>query len=117
EELDQALEVARLACRLSIDAIIVQDMGLCRLLKQAAPGLSLHASTQLSVHTLAGVEWMAKAGFDRVVLARELSREEIGAIAKKSPIELEVFVHGALCASVSGQCYMSAFLGGRSGNR
>ena len=71
EELDQALEVARLACRLSIDAIIVQDMGLCRLLKQAAPGLSLHASTQLSVHTLAGVEWMAKAGFDRVVLARE----------------------------------------------
>ncbi len=117
EELDQALEVARLACRLSIDAIIVQDMGLCRLLKQAAPGLSLHASTQLSVHTLAGVEWMAKAGFDRVVLARELSREEIAAIAKKSPIELEVFVHGALCASVSGQCYMSAFLGGRSGNR
>lgn len=117
EELDGALEAARLACDLSIDAVIVQDMGLCRLLKQAAPGLSLHASTQLSVHTLAGVQWMAKAGFDRVVLARELSREEIASIARKSPIEVEVFVHGALCASVSGQCYMSAFLGGRSGNR
>ncbi len=117
KELQGALEAARLACQLSIDAVIVQDMGLCRLLKQAAPKLSLHASTQLSVHTLAGVEWMHRAGFDRVVLARELSREEIAAIAKKSPVELEVFVHGALCASVSGQCYMSAFLGGRSGNR
>lgn len=107
------LDVAAAGC----DAIIVQDFAVAQLAKQLVPSLPLHASTQSSVHSLAGVLEMAELGFSRVILSRELSAEEIAAIAAKSPIELEVFVHGALCVSVSGQCYMSAFLGGRSANR
>ena len=82
-----------------------------------APEMRLHASTQMSVHTPAGVELLAEMGFQRVVLSRELSLREIEEIARRSPIESEVFVHGALCMSVSGQCYFSALLGSRSGNR
>ncbi len=117
DELKKALEVIEYACELPVDAVIIQDMGLAGLVKRAAPGLRLHASTQMSVHTLGGVELLAEQGFKRVVLSRELSRDEIERIAAKSPIELEVFVHGALCMCVSGQCYFSAMLGGRSGNR
>jgi putative protease len=116
-ELPAALRLAEEACSLPVDALIVQDLGLSALLRKAAPGMPLHASTQMSVHTPAGAYALWEAGFTRVVLARELAKEEIRAIRASCPIELEVFVHGALCMSVSGQCYLSAMLGGRSGNR
>ena len=107
----------RMAAGAGVDALIVQDLATAALARQMAPGLALHGSTQLTVHTLSGVRQLAEMGFERAILARELSLAEIAAITKESPIEIEVFVHGALCMSVSGQCYMSAFLGGRSGNR
>lgn len=99
------------------DALIVQDLAVAQLARQIAPGLPLHGSTQMSVQSLEGALALADMGFSRVILARELSREEISHITRECPIETEIFVHGALCMSVSGQCYMSAFLGGRSGNR
>lgn len=114
EKVEAALrDVAAAGC----DAVIVQDFAVAEMAKQIAPHLPLHASTQASVHSLAGVRQMAALGFSRVILSRELSEAEIAGIAAQSPIELEVFVHGALCVSVSGQCYMSSFLGGRSANR
>lgn len=116
EELPAALALAEEVCALGVDAVIVQDLGLARLLHAAAPSMPLHASTQLSCHTPAGVRELAKVGFSRVVLAREMSREEIAACAGLGA-ELEVFVHGAHCMSVSGQCELSAMFGGRSGNR
>ena len=108
--------MAEEACALGVDALIVQDTGLARRIRAAAPDMALHASTQLSCHTPAGVRFLRDSGFSRVVLAREMSREEIAACAGQG-CELEVFVHGALCMCVSGQCYLSAMLGGRSGNR
>ena len=116
-ELTQAMQVIEYACSLPVDALIIQDLGLASLVHKAAPNMRLHGSTQMSVHTLAGVEMLYNMGFKRVVLSRELSEKEIEEIVKESPIELEVFVHGALCMSVSGQCYFSAMLGSRSGNR
>ena len=116
EELPDAMAAAEEACALGVDALIIQDMGLARRIRAAAPSMPLHASTQLSCHTPAGVEELRDCGFTRVVLAREMSREEIAACAGRG-WELEVFVHGALCMCVSGQCYLSAMLGGRSGNR
>ena len=116
-ELGALSQTIAAAAAAGVDALIVQDFAAAALAKQIAPGLALHASTQMTVHTLAGVRQVAQLGFERAILARELSLGEIAAIAKQSPIEIEVFVHGALCMSVSGQCYMSAFLGGRSGNR
>lgn len=116
DEMADALRVAETACRLGVDALIVQDLGLARCIHAAAPTMPLHASTQLSCHTPAGVDFLREAGFSRVVLSREMSREEIAACAGRG-VELEVFVHGALCMSVSGQCYFSAMLGRRSGNR
>lgn len=113
-------EVVKLACHASeigADALLVQDLGLARVLKCAVPDLPLHASTQMSIHNLAGVEAAAEMGITRAVLARELSLEQIAYIAEKSPIELEIFAHGALCFCHSGQCYMSALIGRRSGNR
>lgn len=99
------------------DAVIVQDLAAARLARRIAPGLALHGSTQMSVHSPDGARMLAQLGFSRVILARELALEEIARIADGCGIETEVFVHGALCVCVSGQCYMSAFLGGRSGNR
>lgn len=116
DELPAALEVAQTACRLGVDALIVQDIGLARCIRAAAPDMPLHASTQLSCHTPAGVERLRNAGFRRVVLSREMTREEIAACTGRG-VEIEAFVHGALCMCVSGQCYLSAMLGGRSGNR
>lgn len=118
EELADAMELAEYACSLSIDALIVQDLGLIRMLRACAPDLKLSASTQMSIHAPAGAALCADMGMRRVVLSRELSRRELRTIADAVPqLELEAFVHGALCMSVSGQCYFSAMLGGRSGNR
>ena len=116
EELESAVDVAIRAAECGVDALILQDVGLARRLKAVMPEMPLHASTQLSCHTRAGVRFLRDAGFTRVVLAREMTRDEIAACADLG-VELEVFVHGALCMSVSGQCYFSAMLGGRSGNR
>ncbi len=116
EEFEALAAAIRAAAEADADALIVQNMGVARLARQLAPELPLHASTQMSVHTASGVQALCEMGFKRVVLAREMSREEIKKAAKL-PIELEVFVHGALCMSVSGQCYFSAMLGSRSGNR
>lgn len=118
KEIDDAVSLVKNACFSGIDAIILQDLGLASIVRKTAPDIEMHASTQLSCHNIDGVRELANLGFSRVVLSRELSIKEIEAIAKVSPIELEVFVHGALCMSVSGQCYMSAFFGGcRSANR
>lgn len=114
KQLEQAIyTVAEAGC----DAVIVQDLAVAAMVRAIAPGLPLHASTQMSVHSPAGVQMLAELGFQRAILARELHRDELAAMAENAPIELEVFVHGALCVSVSGQCLMSAFLGGRSANR
>ncbi len=116
-ELDDAQEAVRLACEAGVDAIIVQDLGLADIIRRCAPDMPMHASTQMSVQTPAGLKKLKKLGFTRAVLPRELSREEIRKLCENSPIELECFVHGALCMCVSGQCYFSAMLGSRSGNR
>lgn len=116
-ELPAAIETARRACRLGVDAVLVQDWGLLYLLRRALPGLPLHASTQMSLFTSGGACEAASDGCTRVVLARECSAADIAAICKNCPVEIEVFVHGALCMCYSGQCAMSAIVGGRSGNR
>ena len=116
-ELPSAVEQARIASRCGADALIVQDLGMIRAIRQALPDMPIHGSTQMSVHNLEGVKMAAAMGITRVVLARELSRDEIEYICRRSPIEIEVFVHGALCMCYSGQCYMSAVIGRRSGNR
>lgn len=116
-ELPQAAELAKDACAAGVDALIVQDLGLARLLRRAAPAMPLHASTQMSVHNLEGAKALEQLGFSRVVLAREMSREEIARVVQGTSLETEVFVHGALCMCVSGQCYMSSVIGERSGNR
>ncbi|MBQ3302980.1 MAG: U32 family peptidase, partial [Clostridia bacterium] len=102
--------------RSGADAVIVQDFGAARAVKQRAPGLQLHASTQMAVHNRQGVAFLAQHGFDRAVLARELTFGEMAECAKQG-IEIETFVHGALCVACSGQCLMSSLVGGRSGNR
>ncbi|MDR3592897.1 MAG: DUF3656 domain-containing protein [Negativicutes bacterium] len=102
---------------IGVDALIVQDLGVARLARRVTPGLPLHASTQTTVHNLAGVKFMAQLGFSRVVMARELSLEDIRHICRHSPIGVETFIHGALCICYSGQCLMSSMIGGRSGNR
>ena len=119
-ELEEAFSLARDAYNIDIDGIIIQDLGLARLLSEKIPELPLHASTQMSVHSPSALLPLKKLGFTQVVVAREMSKEEIGEICKKAQelsMTVEVFVHGALCMSVSGQCLLSAFLGGRSGNR
>ena len=116
-ELEQAARTITAAVKAGVDAFIVQDLGLVSLLQQMAPEVPLHASTQMSIHSLDGVLRAAAMGISRVVLARELNREEIAFICRNSPIEIEVFVHGALCMCYSGQCYFSSLVGARSGNR
>ncbi|MBQ7860090.1 MAG: U32 family peptidase [Faecalibacterium sp.] len=116
-ELAGLADAVRAVAQSGADAVICQDLATAALVRRIAPGLPLHGSTQMSVHTLAGAKQLAEMGFARAILARELNFAEIEHITKHCGIETEVFVHGALCMSVSGQCYMSAFLGGRSGNR
>ena len=116
-ELPLLADAARVASACGVDAILVQDWGVLSTLQKIIPDVPLHASTQMSLHTLSGVEESARLGMTRAVLARELNRGEIAEICKKSPIEIETFVHGALCMCYSGQCEMSAVIGRRSGNR
>ncbi len=116
-EMPRAAELIRMAASCGVDAFIVQDLGMVSLCRQLAPDVPIHASTQMSIHSLEGVLEAAALGCSRVVLARELPAEEIAHICKKSPVEIEVFVHGALCMCYSGQCYLSAVIGRRSGNR
>ena len=116
-ELPLALDAARTACRLGVDSVLVQDWGLFALLREALPDLPLHASTQMSVFTAGGANEVYGDGCERVVIARECSREDTAAICKACPAEIEIFGHGALCMCYSGQCEMSAVLGQRSGNR
>ena len=116
-ELAGAAELAADVSAMGVDAVIVQDLGVVRMLRQVAPDLSIHGSTQMTVHSLDGVKLCADLGMDRVVLSRELSRDAIEHICLHSPVEIETFVHGAMCMSYSGQCYFSSVIGGRSGNR
>lgn len=116
-EMAGALDLARFASDVGASAILVQDLGLLSVLKRAVPDIPLHASTQMSIHSLDGVKAAAAMGLERAVLARELSLDQIRYISRNSPIETEIFVHGALCFSHSGQCYMSSLIGRRSGNR
>ena len=102
---------------MGMDAVLVQDLGVARMLRQTVPDLPIHASTQMTVHNLDGVKQCADLGMERAVLARELSWREIEYICLHSPIEIEVFAHGALCMCYSGQCFFSSVIGGRSGNR
>ncbi len=120
DEIPSALEVAKEAAKSGVDGIICADLGLCRALKTVLPDMPLHASTQVSVHTKEALYTLKELGFSRVVPAREMSRTELQefcALAKSLNIEVEVFIHGALCMCMSGQCLLSAHLGGRSGNR
>lgn len=117
DELSEALDFCEFLCSLPVDGILVQDMGLFMLLREACPDMPVHASTQMSLHTPAGARLLEGLGSTRAVLAREMSLEEIREVSADTDIELEAFVHGALCMSLSGQCYFSAMLGGRSGNR
>ena len=116
-ESPQLGELIRFAARAGVDAFIVQDLGVVQLCRQIAPQVEIHGSTQMTIHSLAGVQLCAAMGMKRVVLSRELNREEIRHICANSPIAIEVFAHGALCMCYSGQCYLSAAIGGRSGNR
>lgn len=117
DEFEDAVFLASKAYEFGIDAIIVQDLGLAKFLINNFPDLHIHASTQMTVHNLEGVKLLEKLGFKRVVLARELSSLEIKQICENSDIEIEAFVHGALCMSYSGRCLFSSMIGGRSGNR
>lgn len=113
-EFDEAFLLAKEAYSLGIDALIVQDYGLCSILLKNFPDLPIHASTQMSIHNLEGAKELQNLGFSRVVLSRETSISELEFIKSHTNIELEVFIHGALCISYSGQCLLSSMIGGRS---
>lgn len=116
-EMEEAFEFAKFLYTIGTDALIVQDLGLVYMLKKHFPDFEIHASTQMTLHNTDGVKAAERLGFSRVVLSRELSFDEIKRISENTDAELEIFVHGALCMSYSGQCLMSSFLGCRSGNR
>ncbi|MGI6588886.1 MAG: DUF3656 domain-containing U32 family peptidase [Peptococcia bacterium] len=117
EELPELVEYLYFLYESDVDALIVQDFGVIYLLRTLFPDLPVHASTQMTIHNSPGVQFIEKWGLSRVVLAREVSLQNITRISEKNLLELEVFVHGALCVSYSGQCLMSSMIGGRSGNR
>lgn len=117
DELESALHLAAELWEWGADALIVADIGVASLIKKYVPCLELHASTQLSGHNLADAEYLSGAGFTRMVCHREIDAETLRELCHRSPIEIEMFIHGAYCVSFSGQCLMSAVLGGRSGNR
>lgn len=117
KELQDTLRYVLFLYRIGADALIVQDIGLARAVLQMVPDFPLHASTQMTVHNISGIKALEQMGFRRVVLARELTKQQILKIRQATGLEIEVFVHGALCYCFSGQCLFSSFLGGRSGNR
>lgn len=116
-ELSKLSECVKRLNNAHADALIIQDLGAAEIIKNTVPDMTLHASTQMTVTSLEGVKYLENMGFSRVVLARELSKNEIEYICKNARAEIEVFVHGAICMCYSGQCLMSSILGGRSGNR
>ena len=116
-ELEEAMDYLYSLYAIGVDAVIIQDLGLLLIIKELLPDLAVHASTQMTIHNQYGANYLYSRGVERAVLARELSLNDIREIHKKSAMELEVFVHGALCISYSGQCLFSSMIGGRSGNR
>ncbi|MBQ4067436.1 MAG: U32 family peptidase [Clostridia bacterium] len=116
-ELNDALKLAASLYEAGADALIVADMGIATLIKKHVPDLEIHASTQLSGHSLDDARALSEAGFSRMVCHREITKDALFSLCKSSPIEIEMFIHGAYCVSFSGQCLMSAVMGGRSGNR
>ena len=117
DELREAIDYIMYLYNIDVDALIIQDLGLLRTVKNILPDFEVHGSTQMSINNFMGAAFLEQLGFSRVVLARELSIGEISEINEKTDIELEIFIHGALCVSYSGQCLMSSLIGGRSGNR
>lgn len=117
DEFEDAIKLVQFAYNSGIDAVIVQDLGLAKKIIENFPDLEVHSSTQMTIYNLDGVKEIQNLGFSRCVLARELSTEEIEHICRNTDIDIEVFIHGALCISYSGQCLMSSMIGGRSGNR
>jgi putative protease len=116
-EIGEALNFLVTLYNAGVDAVIVQDLGLIHLARRYLPSLALHASTQMTVHNLAGAVFLKDWGFKRAILARELTEAEVTAIVRQSGIGIEIFIHGALCICYSGQCLLSSMIGGRSGNR
>ena len=116
-EMSDLLHAAESSARAGIDAFIVSDIGAAELLRSYLPEIPLHASTQMSIHNTLGARELEKHGFERVVPARELSHEDILSLVRGTSLEVEIFIHGALCVSHSGQCLFSSLVGGRSGNR
>ena len=117
KEIPQLIKAVESCAKAQTDGFIIQDLGVAAIARRMVPDMPLHASTQMTINSLAGAIAAKKLGFSRIVLGRELSFEQIKQITEGCDIETEIFVHGALCVCVSGQCYMSAMLGGRSGNR
>ncbi len=116
-ELEEICGYLQYLCRCGVDAVIVHDLGILKLLHEQLPRLPVHASTQMSIHNTEGVKLLQSMGVKRVILARELSLDEIRKIRSETAVEIEIFIHGALCFSYSGQCLLSSMIGGRSGNR
>jgi U32 family peptidase len=117
KELPQLVDTLAALAGMRVDGVILQDLAVARLIRNHFPMIPLHASTQMTIHNTPGVKMLEELGFQRAVLARELAVDEIAAIAAATPVEIECFVHGALCFSISGQCFFSSLLGGHSGNR
>ncbi len=117
KELPQLVDTLAALAGMRVDGVILQDLAVARLIRNHFPSIPLHASTQMTIHNTPGVKMLEELGFQRAVLARELAVDEIAVIAAATPVEIECFVHGALCFSISGQCFFSSLLGGHSGNR
>ncbi len=117
KELPQLVDTLAALAGMRVDGVILQDLAVARLIRNHFPSIPLHASTQMTIHNTPGVRMLEELGFQRAVLARELAVDEIAVIAAATPVEIECFVHGALCFSISGQCFFSSLLGGHSGNR
>ena len=117
KELPQLVDTLAALAGMRVDGVILQDLAVARLIRNHFPSIPLHASTQLTIHNTPGVKMLQELGFERAVLARELAVDEIASIVAATPVEIECFVHGALCFSISGQCFFSSLLGGHSGNR
>ena len=111
-ELPHLVETLAALAAMRVDGIIVQDLAVARLARNHFPSIPLHASTQMTIHNIPGVRMLERLGFQRVVLARELSVDDIARVAAATSLEIETFIHGALCFSISGQCFFSSYLGG-----